>query len=64
MTELKREVKTYIVEFECEECKEGTLVPTGEAYMTYPAQYPHRCTNDKCNEKKTFNYRYPKTVLE
>jgi hypothetical protein len=61
--EVRREVKTYIIEYECPECKEGNLYPTGRVLLSSPPQYPHKC--NKCGYKETFRgIKYPKTETE
>jgi hypothetical protein len=60
--ESKKLVNTYIVDYECPECGEGVLKPTGEVLTSFPAQYPHKCTH--CNHTETFRETYPKTVVE
>lgn len=52
------EVKTVMVHQMCDNCENGEFLPTGEAYMTYPAQYPHVCGG--CGKKKTFDHTYPR----
>lgn len=35
----------------------GEMLPTGQAYLSSPARYPHVC--NVCGVKSTFNKRYP-----
>ena len=61
--EIKQEVKTYEVDYECDECETGKLRPLGSVLPTDPPQYPHQCTG--CDNKKTFTDKlYPYTVYE
>lgn len=56
--EIKKEVKVYLVEYKCPSCENGHLLPTGNVLMTYPAKYPHKCT--ECEYTETFFVQYPK----
>ncbi len=41
----RTEVKTIKVELVCEECNKGVMEGcAGVVLTTYPAQYPHKCT--------------------
>ena len=64
MAEIKTEVKVYKIEYVCDECKDGFLLPTGRELLSYPPQYPHKCSNPLCNRQITFRQRYPRTVYE
>lgn len=55
--EISKEVKVYLVEYKCPECENGQLLPTGNALMTYPPKYPHKCT--ECDYMQTFSHQYP-----
>lgn len=52
------EVKTYQTRYECDNCKEGELLPTGKMFMSNPPKFPHTC--DKCGSEMIFNEKYPK----
>ena len=45
MSERRTEVRTYRIDLICDECG-GRMAPTGQALMSYPVQYPHKC--EKC----------------
>ena len=62
MAEIKTEVKTYQIDYVCDECGCGYLRPTGEALLTHPPKYPHKCKT--CGFKKTFKNKYPTVVTE
>lgn len=63
MSEIKQEVRTFVVNYKCDTCKEGYMFPTGIALMSNPAQYPHKC--NFCGIEKTFRgIKYPKYVNE
>jgi len=56
--EEKKEVKTFVVNYICDECGKGKMVPTAGIYLTSnPPQWPHECTH--CNNTKTFRICYP-----
>lgn len=57
MSEQKQEVRTYRVTMSCEQCGTGEMEPTGVALMSFPAKYPHRCSN--CDHAQSFNKMYP-----
>ena len=60
--EVKMEVKQYIVDAVCTECKDGLMKPTGISYHGWPVFYPHICNN--CGHKDEFNVVYPRKVRE
>ena len=60
--EIKAEVKTYKVDYLCDECKVGYMRPTGRAFPTHPMKFQHKCTN--CENTKTFLEAYPVTRYE
>jgi len=63
MPERKKEVKTYKIEYVCDECGEGDMRPTGICLTSNPPQYPHTCT--VCGHEKRFrDKKYPLTVYE
>ena len=51
------EVRTYEVEYYCDECQHGKMIPTGKVFMTHPPKYEHTC--DTCDLIKTFKKQYP-----
>lgn len=53
----KTPVKVIQVNYHCDECPDGSMLPTGITLTSYPPQYPHKCTN--CGATKTFNTIYP-----
>lgn len=57
MAETKTEVKTFKVEYVCDECGEETLKHEGGALLSSPPQYRHRCSNCGCS--RTFLKIYP-----
>ncbi len=62
MSELKRPVATYIVNYACDDC-EGTpmsgciLQSTGQILMTSPPIYCYECPN--CKKKYKLDRHYP-----
>jgi len=61
MSEIKKEVRVMRVTQTCDSCLED-LVPEGHVYMTYPAQYPHKCP--RCGMSYTFDKVYPTIEYE
>lgn len=57
--EIKKEVKTFEVEYLCDKCNEP-VVFSGRALLTSPMKYPHSC---QCGEEYVFYCIYPKTVM-
>ena len=56
--EVRRQVKTYMVDMMCPVCKEGIMRPEGRmVLMTNPPQYPHRCSD--CGHVETYHKCYP-----
>ena len=63
MAEVRYEVKTFVIEYACDECGEGEMKGTGNVLMTSPVNYPHQC--NKCGAMKTFTgEKYPKKIYE
>ena len=63
--EVKKEVKTFEVNYKCDECDDGYMQFDGIVLTSYPAQYPHSCDNKDCDATKTFRGEsYPKMVHE
>jgi len=60
--ETKKEVKTYSIDYVCEECGDGNMRPEGHVLTTYPARYPHKCTS--CGHMETFKITYPHVITE
>ena len=60
MPEVKREIRTFEVRYQCE-CG-GEMIPTGIVYTSYPSKYPHIC--GKCEKQITLTASYPKIVYE
>ncbi len=57
--EIKKEVKSYRVDYICDKCKVGKMVPSGMCLTSYPAQYPHFCDDRMCGASKNFYETYP-----
>ena len=62
MPETRREVKTYLINYICDECGDGFMEPTGKMLLTNQPGFPHQC--NKCEARETFSDKYPKQVLE
>ena len=60
MPEIKKEVKTFEVNYIHDKCGEP-MMPTGQVLMSNPPQFPHIC---RCGHTATFPFTYPRTVYE
>lgn len=61
--ETTKEVKTIQVDYDCPKCEVGKLRPTGQKLLSYPLQYPHKCT--ECDFTETFRGKtYPYIIYE
>jgi ribosomal protein L37E len=58
MSEIRLEVKNYVVDMLCDRCGEGYMRPEGNIVLTtYPLQYPHKC--NRCGYTRSFIKKYP-----
>ena len=58
MGEVRKEVKTFRVYRECDECKVGFMEPTGHVGASKPLAYQHECS--RCGLVKYFyGKKYP-----
>ena len=58
--EIEFDTKTTYVEYQCDKCKIGNMVRSGNIMlMTDPPQYPHKC--DNCGNMENSNISYPYT---
>lgn len=61
-----KEVKTYLVEQECDVCKKGTLVGgdlvSQGGVILIPIRYTHKCDNEECTNVEEFEEKYPYTT--
>lgn len=55
--EVKKPINTRMVTYQCDECLEGEMLPTGTVLLSNPPKYPHKCT--KCGYEMTFSVQYP-----
>ena len=60
--EIKQEVKTIQIDYKCDDCINGKLIPNGITRMVFPPLYEHKC--DSCDCIKEFNKCYPYFVNE
>lgn len=44
MSEIKKRVNIYKIDFRCDICGTGFYRQTGVVNLTNPPKYPHRCT--------------------
>lgn len=60
MPENSKKVETVEIHYICDECQLGEMLPTGKAYLTYPARFEHKCNN--CGAITRFvGETYPRT---
>ena len=57
MSEMVAESKVLQVFMICDKCGKGEMRPTGEALMSNPPKYPHKCI--VCGNIANFPYHYP-----
>lgn len=57
------EVRTYVVEYVCDECKIGKMEFTGRRGMSNPPRNYHICNNCKA-EKSFYGKTYPHTITK
>lgn len=63
MSESKTEVKTYNVDYICDECGKGKMKREGPCLTSSPPQYPHIC--DNCGASVTSRRKYyPHAIYE
>jgi hypothetical protein len=60
MPEIKKEVKTYAINYHCDVCEE-LMSPTGSVFTLYPPLYEHTCKN---GHLKDFRVNYPRIEHE
>ena len=57
MSESEIEVKSYKIDYICDECHDGFMIFTGTMLMSNPPQYSHKC--EHCGKEITFYKKYP-----
>jgi hypothetical protein len=57
MAEVKKPVQTFYIEYLCDACGIGNMMPTGVSNPVYPPLYVHKCTH--CNNVVSFTKTYP-----
>ncbi len=57
--EIRKELKTFQVDYKCPKCENGYLRSNGIVLTSDPPQYPHICNNEKCDHSETFKKIYP-----
>ena len=62
MPEIKLPVSVFQVEFICDVCGEGKMLPTGIMLPSKPEKYEHVCSY--CNQKENFEKVYGQIVIE
>ena len=63
MGEIKRELKTYEVNYICDFCQQGFMVAADATPTSYLlTAYAHQC--EKCGHKQCLKSRYPQRRVE
>ena len=62
MAEQKKEVKTFVVNYECDECKGANMKYTEVIAWAHPPKHIHTCP--KCKATRDFTVVYPRSVTE
>ena len=61
--EIKTEVKTYRVSYQCDKCGKGEMLQIGRFLMSDPPKFEHKC--NKCGGIQIFTGKqYPVTICE
>jgi predicted RNA-binding Zn-ribbon protein involved in translation (DUF1610 family) len=60
--EVKREVKSYLIEFRCPKCNQADMVRKNLILTTHPPKYPHYCPS--CSHELVLDKHYPFTQYE
>lgn len=63
MAEIKTELKTFMVEMQCDQCGKGMMERTNATVLTSnPPQYTHSCTS--CGYSANYTTSYPNGIHE
>lgn len=63
MSESEKEVRTYLVNYECDSCHSGTMKKTGESrQIGFETLHQHKCSF--CGNLQQFPIQYPKVRYE
>jgi len=57
MAETSKPMVAHQLDYACDACGQGVMKSTGVVLASYPAQYPHRCS--ECGSASTFHKQYP-----
>lgn len=58
MAEKEAPVTVVRIDYECDKCKKGLMLPSGSfEYASMPPRIPHKC--NVCGESTDFTTRYP-----
>lgn len=64
INEVKKEVKSFNVDYKCDQCETGYMRPDGRVLLSNPPKYPHICNNMECSGKMTSRTKYPYIAYE
>ena len=56
---IETEVKTYSLEYLCDDCGKGYLIYKDLTFLTMPPQYKHICSN--CGKQYILTESFPRT---
>jgi len=62
MGERKFEVKTFGVDYICDDCNSGLMEYTGTMLTVNPPLFQHKCNS--CGSVKNLSQKYPNTIIE
>lgn len=61
MPEVSTPAQLVVVDYACDHCEEGQMLPDNITLTSFPPQYPHVC--NKCGHKAVFKERFPTTRI-
>lgn len=53
--------EAVIIDYICDACGNGHMLPSGMILLSDPPKYPHEC--NKCGAAQTFGTKYPETLF-
>ncbi len=62
MSEIRKELKIYQVDYKCNLCNTGLLVCDEITLLNLPTRYIHKC--NFCNQETELPTNYPKIITE
>lgn len=62
MAEREFEIRQVGVDYICDGCNTGAMLPTGVMLLCAPPKWPHKCNH--CGAEATFSVKYPSVRFE